>query len=218
MQEFTPQGPFRPDKNLVLGSASPRRQTLLASLGLHFEVLPSAIEEPPVPAHSRGADYVLEAARSKTFSVARMRPDSVIIGADTAIVLDGSILGKPLNASDALRTLKRLSGRSHTVVTGCCILEPAAGVERSFSVHTVVTMAGFEEKWLQAYVDTGEPLDKAGSYAIQGAGAFLVRSIRGSYTNVVGLPLQEVAAELLDIGALAKVSARIVNGGDHEPA
>lgn len=201
----------------MLGSASPRRQALLTSLGVHFEVVPSGVEEPLFPAGS-DTSAILETARAKAQDVGRKRPESVVIGADTAILLDGSVLGKPRDADDALDTLKRMTGRRHSVVTACCILDPFEGLERCFSVETSVAMARFGEEILRAYVDSGEPMDKAGSYAIQGVGSFLVRSIQGSYTNVVGLPLQEVVAELLEMKALTVASSRTGNGGEHEDA
>lgn len=125
----------------------------------------------------------------KAISVSTLHPDSWIFGADTIVVLNGRIFGKPSGAADAVGMLQALSGRAHEVITGMCLVDPGGKLRRSGSVSTRVHFKDVSMREIEAYVRTGEPLDKAGAYGIQGIGAFLVRSVEGSYTNVVGLPL-----------------------------
>ncbi len=186
---------------LVLASASPRRRELLAMAGLDFEVLPGAAEPEP-QAGEPPADYALRAALAKAQDAFERRPQAVILAADTIVVLDGRILGKPRDPADALRMLTDLAGRTHEVITGCAICSPSRAPE-SFSVSTLVTMASAPETALAAYVATGEPMDKAGGYAIQGRAGFLVQRIEGSYSNVVGLPVAEVLDVLASWGVIA---------------
>mgnify|MGYP006288074333 CR=1 FL=1 len=202
MQNPLPRGPFRTCKDIVLGSASPRRQELLHRLGIDFHVLASTAPEPDWTRTSHSPDdFVLAAARSKAENVLRRTPRGVVLGADTVIVLEGEILGKPGSRAEALSMLKRLTGRTHRVLTGCCLMEQGGDAE-SFAESTDVTVPRFEESILRAYVDTGECEGKAGAYAIQGVGSFLVQAVHGSYTNVVGLPLQEVLFRLLRMNAV----------------
>jgi len=215
---LTPAGPgaFRTLSPLVLGSNSPRRRELLGSLGLEFEICPSnAAEPPPLPGEKSEA-YARRMARLKTLDVAVLYPEAAVLGADTIVVLPQAggpeaILGKPADAADALRMLKRLSGRPHQVVTGCCLCLPGAAEPICLAVATEVVMRRSSDAELRAYVATGEPGDKAGAYAIQGLGAFLVERVSGSYTNVVGLPVTECAALLLEHGVIAARS-RTTNG------
>lgn len=187
-----PRGPFRSRRDIVLASASPRRQELLQRLGLDFLVRISNAREPDWTESTEAPeDFVLSAARSKAESVLDSLAHGVVLAADTVIALDGIVLGKAGSRDQALSILTRLAGRTHTVLTGCCIADKHGG-EETFVVGTDVAMPAFEESTLLAYVDTGEYEGKAGAYAIQGVGSFLVRDISGSYTNVVGLPLQEV--------------------------
>ncbi len=194
-----PAGPgaFRTLAPLVLASASPRRRELLGSLGLGFSIDPGEAEEPRPEPGEAPADYALRAARAKALPVAAAHPEAVILAADTIVVLDQDILGKPRDAADACAMLARLSGRIHQVVTGCCLVRPQGG-EKCFAVSSDVTMRRSHQAELAAYAATGEPLDKAGAYAIQGLGGFLVRRVEGSYTNVVGLPLSRVLEVLLE--------------------
>ncbi len=134
----------------------------------------------------------------KADSVSRLHPGLWILGADTIVVLDGGIFGKPSNAAEAVRMLALLSGRAHEVITGICLVRPGGKLSRSGSVTTLVRFKNLSIKEIEAYVRTGEPMDKAGAYGIQGRGAFLVRSVEGSYTNVVGLPLCETLDWLMD--------------------
>ncbi|MEF2231964.1 MAG: Maf family protein [Pseudodesulfovibrio sp.] len=190
-------GPFTAASPLVLASGSPRRRELLSDLGLEFHVEPSPLPEPaPLPGEA-ASDYARRMAELKTRDVAARFPDSTVLGADTIVVLDGAIMGKPKDANDALAMLSRLSGRTHQVVTGFTVILPD-GATVSQSVSTDVDMRVSGEAELKSYVATGEPMDKAGAYAIQGVGTFLVTAIRGSYTNVVGLPVARVLEILLD--------------------
>jgi septum formation protein len=206
----SPSGAFRATRPIVLASASPRRRDLLASLGLDFAVDPADGEEPrPEPGEAPEA-YAVRMAEAKAGEVAGRHSGAAVLGADTIVVLDGNgpaapvgpvILGKPADRADGLRMLRSLSGRVHRVVTGCCLVLPKSPgrspQEVRFSVSTRVAMPRLDEAALRAYLATGEPDDKAGAYAIQGLGGFLVERIEGSYTNVVGLPLWEVLERLL---------------------
>ncbi|MFW6055575.1 MAG: Maf family protein, partial [Thermodesulfobacteriota bacterium] len=194
MNHDLPQGPFRTSRNLVLASASPRRQHLLAALGLHFVVQPGSFKEPQPDPGVPPQQYVLDMARLKAGRVAAQQTDSVILAADTAVVLGEKILGKPLGKKEALTMLLSLSGRTHAVLTACCILDTRDEAEETFVVSTDVSMARYPPSVLESYVDSGESFDKAGSYAIQGSGCFLVSSIQGSCSNVIGLPVQETLA------------------------
>lgn len=186
---------------IVLASGSPRRRDFLASLGLEFRVAPSLAEEPkPTPGDSPES-YAQRMAEMKGREVAERYPDCVIIAADTVVALEGILLGKPDNDEDAMRMLQLLSGRTHQVVTGCSLLLPG-GESAVFHASTDVRMRAAAREELAAYVATGEPADKAGAYAIQGIGAFLVEHVHGSYTNVVGLPLARVLEVLLEWGVV----------------
>lgn len=205
---------------LVLGSSSPRRRELLGSLGLEFEVCPSnAAEPPPEPGEAPQA-YARRMARMKTMDVAALYPEAAVLGADTIVVIPGAqgdepplVLGKPAHDRDALRMLTLLSGRSHLVLTGCCLALPGKPEPVCFAVSTEVFMRASTREELAAYVATGEPADKAGAYAIQGLGAFLVERVSGSYTNVVGLPVAECAHLLLVQGIIAPRTPRAWENG-----
>ncbi len=183
-------GPFRALTPIVLASASPRREELLSGTGLAFEILPSEAEEPrPGPDETPGA-YACRMAWLKAREVASRRPKAVVIGADTVVAVGRDILGKPRDRDQARRMLGLLSGREHQVVTGCAVV---SGEEsQDFFVSTAVRFADLSPEEIEAYTALPEPYDKAGGYAIQGQGAFLIREIRGSYTNVVGLPVSEL--------------------------
>jgi len=195
------KGPFHNRSPIVLASGSPRRRELLADLGLTFDVHPSPLEEPlPEPGES-SADYVLRMARLKTLDVAARFRGATIIGADTAVVLNDRIMGKPQSKLDALEMLDTLSGATHQVVSGFCVVLPD-GETLSEAVSTDVDMRESTEDELMSYIETGEPMDKAGAYAIQGVGTFLVTAIRGSYTNVVGLPITRMLKTLIQRGVV----------------
>jgi septum formation protein len=171
---------------LVLASASPRRQELLRSAGIAFEVQPADIPEDPLP--GEGAKECAERlAREKALAVARQRPHDCVLGADTVVAVDGQILGKPSDGADAARMLRMLSGRVHLVITGVCIV--ASGQCSVASETTSVTMSEISEKEIADYVASGEPMDKAGAYAIQGIASRWIPRIEGDYSNVVGLPV-----------------------------
>lgn len=173
---------------LVLASASPRRRELLSSVGLDFEVLPSKIEERRQPDEKPEA-YVLRLSREKAADVAARRPEAWVIGADTTVFINDEILEKPSDQADAARMLRMISGKEHTVFTAITLLGSAGKHRDSRVVSTRVTMISLTDEEISWYVSTGEPMDKAGAYAVQGVGAMFISSIHGNYTNVVGLPL-----------------------------
>lgn len=191
--------------DLVLASASPRRRELLATLRRPFMVEVPDIDETPAPGESPAA-YARRAAAEKAAAVAaRLQSRGpkaaprIVIGCDTDVVLDGRILGKPRDAAEARRMLRALSGRRHRVISGLCVLRETrdgAWREQTAVVITEVRFRRVSRAEIEAYVASGDPMDKAGAYAIQGGAAGMVAAIRGSYTNVVGLPLAELAAML----------------------
>jgi septum formation protein len=195
-------GPFQTTYAIVLASSSPRRQRLLSGLGLDFIVQPSESQETlPRPGESP-QEYADLNSRLKALDVSRRYPQALSLGADTIVVLDGEILGKPRDKSHALDMLSRLVGRSHEVITSCCIVWPEKRITVEFSASSFVWLAEQDPDVLRAYVATGEPMDKAGSYAVQGIGAFMVEQIEGSYSNVVGLPVDKVIKYLMDLEVL----------------
>ena len=187
---------FSTNKKLILASASPRRKEMLAKLGLDFEVQAAEVDEIPLYGESP-EEFVQRAAAEKASEVSRSQPDAWVLGADTIVVHEGAILGKPMDTSDALGTLMRLSGQMHTVLTGFCLKREQENISVSRVIGTEVYFSAFTEAIATAYVGTGEPLDKAGAYGIQGSGGCLVEKINGSYSNVVGLPLAKTIDELL---------------------
>lgn len=186
---------------IVLASSSPRRAELLASAGLPFVVVPSTIVEERVTGEPPDA-FVRRLAASKTRDVAAARADGVVIGADTAVVVDGNVLGKPRDDDEARVMLARLSGRVHDVLTGYDVYDVGTGRAEGGVVRTRVEFARLRAAEIEAYVATGEPRGKAGGYAIQGRAAGMIVRVDGSYTNVVGLPLREVLETLARMGAL----------------
>ena len=184
---------------LVLASASPRRQELLRNAGLSFVVQPANVDETP-RAGEPPRDYAERLAREKALAVWRLRPQDVVLGADTIVVVDEMILGKPTDAADAARMLRLLSGRVHRVITGVCMVEAVASgqlpVASAASETTLVTMNELSDEEIRDSVATGEPMDKAGAYAIQGMASRWIPRIEGDYTNVVGLPVALVYAML----------------------
>jgi len=186
-------------KKIILASASPRRRELLALTGLKFSVDSGDYQEDmstPLDPHRLGRFLSLEKARS----VATRHRDALIIAADTFIVFRGGLLGKPHTDREAKRMLLMLSGKRHSVITGFTILDTASGKRLSRSVETRVFFRNLTEKEIDAYVRSGEPLDKAGAYAIQGLGSVVVRKIEGDYFNVIGLPLNALAESLKKFG------------------
>jgi septum formation protein len=183
---------------LILASASPRRQELLQSLGVEFRIVPSDLDEVLAPGPL--ADAAARLALDKARAVASRVGEGVVLGADTIVVIDDTPLGKPVDSDDARAMLRRLRGREHQVITGVAVIDAASGRARSTSVVSCVTMADYADAEIDAYVATGEPMDKAGAYAIQGQGSALVAGLSGSFSNVVGLPLDETAALLAEFG------------------
>lgn len=178
---------------LVLASASPRRQELLRNTGIPFVVHSTDIPEIPKPGEAALA-FAERMAKEKAQAVLSQRPGAVILGADTVVVVDHQILGKPADQSDAARMLRLLSGRTHTVITGVCLLrtenrEPGTGFCDIRSETTLVTMDDLSDRDIAAYVASKEPMDKAGAYAIQGKASVWIPRIEGDYFNVVGLPI-----------------------------
>jgi len=186
-------------RKIVLASASPRRKELLTQLHLEFEVEPSEYLE-AIDRKFSPVAVVRFLSQEKASAVASKHPDSLIIAADTIGVIDGQVIGKPESSADALKMLRRLSGRTHTVITGFTVLDTSTGRTITHTVKTEVTFHRLTKADIGAYVATGEWLDKAGAYAIQGRGAVLIQEIRGDYYNVVGLPLSALARALKKFG------------------
>ena len=182
---------------IVLGSASPRRRELLALIGIPHEVIPADIDETEHPGEAPAA-YVERLAREKAAAVARQAPDALVIGADTTVVIDGDILGKPADDSDAARMLKRLSGRSHTVYTAVAVQRDGR-VESEIEVVSV-SVRPLSDEEIVAYIGTREPMDKAGAYGIQGFGATIVERIDGDYFAVMGLSLVRLVRLMQRVG------------------
>jgi len=188
------------NRPLLLASASPRRRELLERVGLALEVRPANVDETARPGEAPDA-YVLRIARSKAGAVSR-RPDDWVLAADTTVTIDRTILGKAESPAEAATMLRQLSGRTHQVLTAFVVLGVRAGkpVIRESTVGSDVVMIDFDDALIADYVASNEWHGKAGAYAIQGIGAALVREVRGSVTNVIGLPLVEVLAALRDAG------------------
>jgi len=187
---------------LILASQSPRRRYLLEQAGLTFAVIPSSFNEDSIQLPNP-ADYVKALAEAKADEVSRQFPDSWVIGADTIVTIDSAILGKPINPREARHMLERLSGQSHFVYTGYAIVCKNKRTGISDAIKTDVQFKDLTTEEIDWYIQTGEPFDKAGAYAIQGMGTFLVRRINGSYTNVVGLPVCEVIETLIKMGVVS---------------
>lgn len=182
---------------VILASQSPRRRELLRLIGVPHEVLPADIDETFLP-HESPAPHAERLASEKAAVIAEREPDAVIIAADTIVVLDGDVLGKPLNAADARATLRRLSGRTHTVHTAVAVRYGGQAVSGVESVE--VTFRPLDDEQIARYVETGEPMDKAGAYGIQGFGATLVERIHGDYFAVMGLALGRLVGLLAEVG------------------
>lgn len=188
---------------LILASASPRRQELLRNANIPFTAKPTDIPEDARPGEAPQA-CAERLAREKALAIAHLYPDAFVLGADTIVVVDGELLGKPHDGADAARMLRLLSGRSHQVITGICVVHPRSGnsVEqlRTASETTLVTFQPLAEEEIRYYVSTREPMDKAGAYAIQGIASRWVSRIKGDYSNVVGLPVPLVYRLLREHG------------------
>ena len=198
---------------LILASKSPRRYELLKQVGLDFEVVPSRVIEDFVGAETP-QDHVIRLAEAKAQDVAYRYPDRWVMAADTIVYIDGSILGKPKNREEAKGMLDRLNGQEHWVMTGFSVCHLEKGKRAKEAVQTSVKVKALTSAEMEWYVRTGEPFDKAGGYAIQGVGSFMIESIRGSYTNVVGLPLCELLQMLDRLGAI-KISEQGIQVADY---
>lgn len=181
---------------LILASASPRRSELLGMTGIPFTVIPSEASEETAEADPAKIVSLLEERKAR--EVFAKHPGSAVLGADTIVVLGGTIFGKPGDRADAVRMLGELSGRTHSVFTGWALLTEKNSVVGT--CESAVTFRALDAEEIDAYVATGEPLDKAGAYGVQGLGALLIERIQGSYTNIVGLPLAEVFVTLRAAG------------------
>lgn len=181
--------------NIILASASPRRQELLKYITPEFEVIPADVDEtlPEGIAAEASAEFL---ARKKAEHIASRRPESVVIGSDTVVIVNGEILGKPSDEADAERMLKMLSGKIHTVVTGVCI--SCGHRSKSFSQETKVKFYPLTEAEIREYIATGDPMDKAGAYGIQGEGCVLIEGIEGDFFTVMGLPAARLKRELAE--------------------
>lgn len=177
---------------LILASQSPRRRQILMAAGIDFEARPANVEEILEP-HENAESYVLRLARSKA-EAARRSPDENVLGADTTVVVGGRILEKPADDADARRMLQMLSGREHVVLTGICLLTPARTILDLSVTHVV--FSAMTDAEIDAYVASGEPMDKAGAYGIQGLASKFVERIEGDYLNIVGLPVSLVYRHL----------------------
>ena len=183
---------------IILASASPRRQQLLELIGLDFEIMVSEVDEDNTR-DIRPAELAMSHAVDKAIDVSKRVSDSaIVIGADTVVVVDGKVFGKPKDRMEAIQMLNVLAGREHIVISGVAVAQ-GEKVVSAFSA-TTVTFRPLSQSQIERYVDTGEPMDKAGAYAIQGRGTLLVESITGCYNNVVGLPLVKLSELLRQIG------------------
>ncbi len=184
---------------LILASASPRREELLSKSGINFEIIPSSINENNISADTP-QNLVMKLAFLKAQQVAKENSGIPVLGADTIVVLENEILGKPSCPEEAVVTLEKLQGKTHQVFTGVAIVEDSSGKEKVGFEGTTVWMRSLTKEEIIAYVATGESLDKAGAYGIQDKGSFLIEKIHGCYFNVVGLPLNLTATYLKEFG------------------
>lgn len=189
---------------LVLASASPRRQELLAALGLPFVVVAAEVDEQRRPGEPPAA-LVQRLSRAKAMAVAALHPNAVIVGADTVVVLDGEVLGKPADAGEAGRMLRALRGRPHLVYSAVTALHVATGCQATELSESRVWMRDYSDEEIVAYVASGDPLDKAGAYAIQHQGFVPVARIEGCYASVMGLPLGHLVRVLAAVGVTVPV-------------
>ena len=184
-------------QRLILASGSPRRKELLSNLQIKFEVVVSEIEE-IVDESLQPEEVVMDLAFQKANDVAKIHQDAIVLGSDTVVVFDGEILGKPTNEEDSFRMLKMLSGNTHEVLTGVSIISPQETI--TFYERTEVTFWELTDDEIYAYIASGEPADKAGSYGIQHLGSVFVKRINGDYFSVVGLPVSRTKRELKKVG------------------
>jgi len=195
---------YNNSESIVLASGSPRRKEFLQSLGLCFKISVASIDE-LAEKRELAEDFVLRMAKEKAAAVAECFPDSWIISGDTIVCLGKEILGKPASKENAVELLLQLAGQTHFVRSSFCLWHERQNIVRAQSVMTSVRFTNFSERVARAYVATGEPMDKAGGYGIQGVGGVLVDSIEGSYSNVVGLPMAELVSVLEEEGVISPV-------------
>jgi septum formation protein len=186
-------------QQIILASASPRRESLLKQIGLDFKVIPSCVEE-VVDQDLEPREAVVKLADMKARSVSCRYPSAIVLGADTAVCCEGKVLGKPADMNEARMMLEFLSGRTHQVVTGVALRQESRKLAAGEAVSTIVRFRHLTEEEIAGYIATGEPLDKAGAYGIQGFGALLVAEINGCYFNVVGLPLSRLPEMFREFG------------------
>ena len=192
---------FTTCKPLILASASPRRKKFLTDLGLVFTSAPADIDETPLT-NEEPAGFALRMARAKAEAAAITTPQAYVIGSDTVVTHAGNILGKPADASHALAILRSLQGKTHQVITGLSLICMQENCREHLTKTTQVSFNTFADPILQAYINTGDPMDKAGAYGIQSKGAFLVRTIEGSCANVIGMPVSTCISLLLQHGVI----------------
>ena len=192
---------FTTDRQIILASASPRRIRFIHQLGLKFTSVPATIDETPRTNESPDT-LVSRLAMAKAESIGALHPQAFVIGADTIVTIRDRIIGKPDTPDQALQILQQLQGTTHRVVTGLCLHCPAISLTTCVVKTTLVTFGSFSDAVLKAYIDTGEPLDKAGAYGLQGTGGFLVEKIVGSCSNAIGLPTNDFVGLLLKHGAI----------------
>lgn len=186
--------------NVILASASPRRKELLGYIVPRFEIIPADVDETlpeEIPAE-KSAEFL---AVKKAEHISAQYSESIVIGSDTVVIVDGEILGKPADKADAYRMLKKLSGKTHTVVTGVCISQGEK--KKSFSEETRVEFYPLSEEEIRDYIATGDPMDKAGAYGIQGEGCVLIKGIEGDFFTVMGLPAARLKRELAEFTSSA---------------
>lgn len=191
---------------LILASSSPRRRELLNQVGMAYQVIVADIDESIRPGEDAG-EYVCRMAREKALEVHQRDGVTVaVLGADTAVVVNGRVLGKPVDREDAIRMLESLSGRTHEVWSAVALVSPGGGLRERLNI-TRVTFSELDRAWIESYCDSGEPMDKAGAYGVQGIAAQKISHMEGSYSGVMGLPLHETAEILQAAGVLNKASA-----------
>lgn len=199
---------------MILASTSPRRQELLREAGVDFRVVPPTLDEGAMDAEGLSPEELVTAlARCKAFSVTtEAQPNEVVVAADTIVVLDDKVLGKPRDAEEAKEMLRSLSGHTHEVLSAVCIVRD--GQEKAYCERTRVRFYELFPEEIDAYVATGEPMDKAGAYGIQGLGRLFVRSIKGDFYTVVGLPVARLVRDLRRMGCAGYATSSIVAGGN----
>tara|TARA_Y100001970_G_C14178741_1_gene828592 strand:- start:443 stop:1027 length:585 start_codon:yes stop_codon:yes gene_type:complete len=186
--------------NIILASKSPRRKSILSKLNFPFKVIHSNFNEDEYNTKEKPSSYVVRLANGKASNIALSKPEDLVIGADTAVLLNNKILGKPKNHAEAKKQLLQLSGKTHTVITGVCIQQNFKNINYSFYSKTDVTFYTLDEYDINLYIKSNGPMDKAGSYGIQDYSSIFVKKINGCYFNVVGFPLAQFYLEINKLG------------------